>query len=396
MAQPTISAREKVTDRLTELKARSPRPVIGLNCGTSLDGIDTALLRVEGAGAEARFTVESFFTAPLETPLRSALLRMLDLSVAELSELNVMIGEAFGAAAWSAMRTAGIARGEPCLIGSHGVTIFHRPPRGPGASGATLQLGEPAVIFERTGAVVISDFRPGDVAAGGQGAPLMPYLDHLLFHREPGTIVLNLGGIANLTWVGESPADVRALDTGPANLPLNHVMRRLSGGRRDFDSGGETAESGTVHDALLEELMAEPYILAAPPKTTGREEFGERWTESVIESHPDLALTDILATFGAFTARSVKFAVDRWLSDRPVRRVLVAGGGVHNRHVMRRLAEDFAPVPVEPFPRALIDPDGKEAVLFAMLANDRLFGLPTNIPSATGAVHPVSLGRVLF
>lgn len=380
-----------MTDRLTDLKTKPERLVIGLNCGTSLDGVDAALVRVSGAGLGSRLTLERYLVHPLPEVLRTRLLRMLELTSQDLCELNFDVAEVFAEAALAVAGDDAVD-----LVGSHGITIYHRPPRRLGERGATLQLGDLAVLAERTGAVSIGDFRTADMAAQGQGAPLMPYLDYVLFNQKPGTVLLNLGGIGNITFIGEGIEEVRAFDTGPANLPLNHVMRLLTGGRSEFDVDGRTAAGGRVDGLFLERLMALPYVHAAPPKTTGREDFGEAWTEKLLAANAHLKLVDILATLTAFAARAVKFACDHWLEGARVTRVLVSGGGAHNRTLMRHLSRDFDPVPVEPLPKDVCDLDAKEAVLFALLANDRLFGLPTNVPAATGAGWPVSLGKVVF
>lgn len=385
-----------MSDRLSLLKSQEERIVVGLNCGTSLDAIDAAVCRIAGSGFLARPKIVEFAMVPLDSALREVLLRMPKLSTPEICDLNFRVGEAFAAAALTVLDRAGLKSQSPTLIGSHGVTMWHRPPRRSGEFGATLQIGDLSVIAERTGAVVVGDFRTADMAAGGQGAPLMPYLDYVLFAHEPGTIVLNLGGIANLTYVDADLDGVRAFDTGPANLPLNHVMRVLSRGTKDFDDEGRHAAEGRIDAILLDHLMSHRYVSTPPPKTTGREEFGEAWTGRLLETHAHLRLVDILATLTAFVARHVRQAVRDFIEPVPLRRVLVAGGGSHNLTLMRRLAREFDPVPVEKFPREICDPDAKEALLFAILANDRIFARPTNVPSATGAKWPCALGKTVF
>jgi anhydro-N-acetylmuramic acid kinase len=384
-----------VTDRLQELKALAERRVIGLNCGTSLDGIDAVLLRVEGSGFAVRFKVEDYVERPLPDAVRAALTHMHDLKASELCGLDFAVGDAFARAALDLIEGHALPKRQ-LLIGSHGITIFHRPPRRAGERGSTLQIGEPAVIAERTGAAVAADFRTGDVAAGGQGAPLMPYLDYVLFRESPGTVLVNLGGIANLTFVETELEGVRAFDSGPANLPLNHVMRRLSAGQSDMDAEGRTAATGHIDAILLEHLMALPYLHAPPPKTTGREDFGEAWTDRLLDTHEHLKLVDILATLTLFVARHLKLACDSWLPCDRVRQVIVSGGGAHNATLMHHLRRAFDPVPVSTFPETICKGDAKEAVLFALLANERLFGRPSNVPSATGARWPVSLGKMMW
>jgi anhydro-N-acetylmuramic acid kinase len=384
-----------VKDPLALIRDKPARYVVGLNSGTSLDGIDAALVEIEGFGSSAQLRLLSYRQIPFPARLRERLRGMLDLGLAELAELDRVLGEHFAAAAASVLEWQG-RRVRPDLVGSQGLTVFHRPPRRSGEHGESLQIGEISIIAERVGCPVVGDFRVGDLAAGGQGAPLVPMLDYLLFRSRPGTLALNLGGMANLSWVGENIEDLRAFDTGPANLPLDLVARRLGGPDCSCDLDGRMAAMGRIEPILMERLLAHPYVLAAPPKTTGREEFGEAWVEDLLARHRHLRLVDILATLTAFVARSVAAARAEWLSDRPLREVVVTGGGVHNLTLMRQLREAFEPVPVRCGAELGINEDAKEAMLFALLANERIFGLPGNIPSATGARWPVGLGKVVW
>ncbi|MEZ6194216.1 MAG: anhydro-N-acetylmuramic acid kinase [Planctomycetota bacterium] len=384
-----------MSDPLAAIRDKPARFVVGLNSGTSLDGIDAALVEIEGYGLGALLRLVAYRQTPFPPGLRERLRDLLGLDVSAVSELNRILGELFATAALGVLEAEG-RRVRPDLVGSHGLTVFHRPPRQPGTLGDTLQIGEPSIIAERVGCPVVADFRAADVAAGGQGAPLAPFLDHLLLRHRPGTLALNLGGMGNLTWVGADLDEVRAFDTGPANLPLDLVARRLGGPDCRHDPEGRMAALGRVDPILLDKLMAHPYILARPPKTTGREEFGERWVARLLERHRHLKLVDILATLTAFAARAVHFGQREWLGDRPVRELLVAGGGVHNLTLMDHLRRLFDPVPVRPWAEVGFDADAKEAVLFAVLANERIFGRPGNVPAATGAKWPTGLGKVVW
>ena len=385
-----------MTDHLEELKALPDRWVVGLNSGTSLDGVDAALMRISGYGFDVRFSQHHFKTSPFPDRVKARLAEMNDMNPAAVADLNYELGEIFAAAALQVVHEGGLSPGELHLIGSHGLTVSHRPPRRRGQRGATLQLGEIAVIAERCGCPVVGDFRAADVAAGGQGAPLMPYLDYLLFRDRPGTLLVNLGGIANLTYVTAELEAVKAFDTGPANLPLNQLMRRLTQGESDFDAEGRTAAMGHVESILLDQLMNLPYIHEAPPKSTGREEFGEDWVDRLLECNDHLKLVNILATLTAFSAQALKSAHDEWIAPEPVHRVIVSGGGVHNLTLMNAIRKCFEPIPVDTLLDHGWDPDAKEALLFGILANDRLFGRPTSLPSVTGAKWPVSLGKWAF
>ena len=216
----------------------------------------------------------------------------------------------------------------------------------------------------------------------------------LLFHDEPGTVLLNLGGIGNLTRVDELPEEVIAFDTGPANLPLNEIVRLMTSGEKDYDEGGLLASQGVVDPELMAWLESDPFLPMPPPKSTGRERFGEAWTAEVLSRQGHRRLVDILATMTAFVARAVKRGLDEFVAPRSLRRLLVSGGGVHNATLMHHLARELAPLPVESFAKRGFDPDAKEAVLFALLAHERLLDRPSGMPAATGATYAAIQGVI--
>ncbi len=394
-------------ERLLALRARPFRRVVGLISGTSADGIDAAVVAIHGAGATTRVALEAFTTVPWPAELRARLAAPGD--AADLAALDFQVGEAFAAAALAALAAAGQTRAD--LVGSHGQTVAHLPrsaarmvaagamnnpgggAAGVGFLGATLQLGQAAVIAERLGAPVVSDFRARDVAAGGEGAPLVPLADHLLFHRPGQARALqNIGGIANVTVVAGALADLVAFDTGPGNMPLDEAARRLFGAPCDL--GGGHAARGAVDAAVVRELLAHPFFALPPPRSTGREVFGAHFIAPLVErfaGRPD----DLLATLTRFVAESIHTAYARHIAGRFVLNdVLVSGGGVHNATLMGHLAALFAPTPVRSTADDGIDPDAKEAMAFAILANETLFGHPGNVPAATGALGPRVLGRI--
>ncbi|MFT7616696.1 MAG: anhydro-N-acetylmuramic acid kinase [Planctomycetota bacterium] len=383
-----------VTDRIHEIRQLEQRHVIGLNIGTSLDGIDAALLKVQGSGLEAIFGLEAFEMFPLPARLKRFLIDPLTLKVRDLAFLHRDLGQLLAEACSHLTDRSGLKAQDIHLVGSHGVTVFHEPPRHDVERGVSVQLGDPAIIAERTGAIVVSNFRAADLAAGGQGAPIMPFLDYHLFRSEPGTMLLNLGGIGNVCYVGASPEEVIAFDTGPANLPLNELTRILTNDKESFDRDGKLASMGTIDNLLLEQFTKQPFLEMPPPKSTGREEFGEEWVASLLARNKHRNLIDILATMTVFVAHAVKKGYDEWIAPRPLRRVVVSGGGTHNQTLIHHLRRRFDPVPVESLMDHGHDPDAKEAILFAMLANDRIFDHPTSLPSATGALWPVSLGQI--
>ncbi len=383
-----------VTDRLSEIRKLEQRTVIGLNIGTSLDGIDAALLRVRGAGLETVFGLDAFEIFPLPQRLKDQLLHPELLGVEAIAGLNRDLGQLLAESCSHLAKSAGCSLHDVHIVGSHGATVFHQPPRRATDRGVTLQLGDGAIIAEGTGALVVSNFRAADMAAGGQGAPLMPYLDYLLFRDQPGTVLLNLGGIANVCYVADDLEEVLAFDTGPANLPLNEITRILTKGSEQFDRDGRLAAVGSIDNLLLDHLMATPFLTTPPPKSTGREEFGETWVKEVLEKNKHKKLVDILATMTAFVAKSVHDACQKWIEPRPLRCLIVSGGGVHNATLMHHLRKNFAPMETKSLMELGYNPDAKESILFALLANDRIFERPSNLPSATGALWPVSLGQI--
>lgn len=383
--------------RLLRIAEKPSRLVIGLNSGTSVDGIDALVVRLQGAGTKLEFEPLAFLMVPYPPDTRALLLKAPDLTLVETTRLHHEVGECFAAAAKSVASKAGIGLQEIDLIASHGQTVCHLPERARGGKTTSLQIGDLDVIAESTGVVTVGDFRARDLAAGGEGAPLMPYLDWLLFRGRPRTVALNLGGVANVTLVHEDLESCLAFDAGPANLPIDLLATRLTQGRETFDPGGRLAEQGHVDQILLERLMGHSFLHLPPPKTTGREMFGAPFVEDLLTRHQHLQLKDILATVTAFGARAVHHAVMSFLNfDGGVRELVVSGGGVHNLTFMKHLKSAFFPVPVTSLADWGLDPDAKEALLFAVLGNERIAGGPSNVPRATGARWPVSLGKLAW
>ncbi len=380
--------------RFLALRSLPSRLVIGLLSGTSADGTDAALCQITGAGETTRVQMRSFVTTPFPRPLRERIFAVSDANTIELCDLDVLLGEAFADAARGAASAAGVDMGAVHLIGSHGQTAVHHP-RSAGKLGATLQIGEAAVIAERTGLPVISDFRVRDVAAGGEGAPLVPLVDYLLC-RKSGTrrALQNIGGIANVTLVGDTLDSVVAFDNGPGNMALDAVARAASGGRERFDVDGARAARGHIDGALLAELHQHPYLAQPLPKSTGRELFGKDFTYPLLGRY-EKHLDDLLATLTRFTAEAIARSY-RELLPAPPAEVYVSGGGALNVTLMDHLARLLAPVPVASSDALGIDPKAKEAIAFAVLANETLFGHPGNVPAATGAAGPRVLGKITF
>lgn len=379
-------------ERLLALRGRERRRIIGLLSGTSADGTDAALCELSGWGERTRLHTLTFVTTPFDRALRERIFRVAEADATELTDLDVLLGEAFATAAREVAVAAGVPLAEVDLIGSHGQTAVHHP-RSAGRLGSTLQIGEAAVIAERTGCPVVSDFRVRDVAAGGEGAPLVPLVDHLLF-RKPGVrrALQNIGGIANVTLVGDRLEDLVAFDNGPGNMPLDAVARAASNGAEAFDAGGRRAARGRIDAALLAELHAHPYLTQPPPKSTGRETFGKDFVYPLLHRYGG-RLDDLLATLTRFVAEAIARSY-REVLPAPPQEVFVSGGGALNPTLMGHLEALLAPIPVTTTATMGVDPEAKEAIAFAVLANETLFGRPGNLPSVTGAAGPRVLGKI--
>ena len=382
--------------RFLALRTVSPRRVVGLISGTSADGIDVALVELEGSGETTRARLLDFRTRPFDPELRARIVALKDARADELLRIHYRLGEEFAQAALEMIEEARRKGLSVHMVGSHGQTARHHPrAEDPGGRAATLQLGEPAIIAERTGLPVVADFRPRDIAAGGEGAPLVPLVDWLLFRRAGATrACLNMGGIANVTVVTERVDTVRAFDLGPANMPLDLVVHAWTGGAETFDRDGRRATTGRVDERLVAELLRHPYFELPPPKSTGREAFGDVFVRPLLARYTGRE-EDLLASLTRFVAASVAGGIRRWVRE-PIAEVLVSGGGAQNLTLMAELATALAPVPVRSLAEVGLDPDAKEAVAFAVLANETLFGRAGNVPGATGAAGPRVLGKIVL
>jgi len=352
--------------------------VAGVMSGTSLDGIDVAVVEIRGRRVE---TI-GFQSTPYPDSVRSAILAVsnCETHTAAVSRLNYRLGELYAKAVLRAIRRCGPVE----LIGCHGQTIFHE-----GGSN-TMQIGEPAVLAERTGVPVVSNFRARDIAAGGQGAPLVPFVDYLLFrHPKRTRVALNIGGIANITVIpaGGKPEDVIAFDTGPGNMVIDALAREYTGGKQNYDRNGKIAESGKVNRELLGELLRDPYYRRKPPKSAGREQYGAEFIARLKATR--LPLPDLIATATVLTAVTIAMSVPQAAGD-----LIASGGGVHNPQIMAHLAAFLPAVAIASSTDFGIDADAKEAIAFAVLAHETWHRRPSNLPSATGARRAVVLGNL--
>ena len=377
--------------------------VAGVMSGTSVDGIDVALVEIEGSGFEQTATPQAFHSFPYPAEVREAVLAVsnAETHTSQISQLHFLLGQLYGDAVGEACRLSGMALDLLELVGCHGQTIYHQPTPSRLAGrevASTLQIGEPALIAERTGVPVVADFRPADIAAGGQGAPLVPYVDYLLYRDEKrGRVVLNIGGIANVTAIpaGGAPDDVVAFDTGPGNMIMDALAERFTEGAERYDRDGGLAASGTADEGLLARLAAADYFQEPPPKTTGREAFGEEFVAGLIEE--SLRPADLMATANAFTAATIAEAVERFVMPRmQVHDVIASGGGTHNPELIRRLGDLLAGIDLRTSDEFGIESDAKEAIAFAVLAYETFHHRPANVPSATGARHPCILGKLVW
>jgi anhydro-N-acetylmuramic acid kinase len=379
------------------------RLLVGLMCGTSGDGVSAALIETESYGRERTLRVLAHDVFPYREEIRDRLFALFppqQFTAAEFAHVHRDLGELLAEGALAIVAAASREPAELSAVAVQAPTLFHERPAQE-RDGVHVEVGEAAIIAERTGAVVVCDLRPSDVAAGGHGAPLSAFVDWVLFaDGEYGRAVQNIGGIANVTFLPPAAAqsDVVCFDTGPGNMVMDGVVRILSGGREGFDRDGARAARGEVRERLLSELLEHPYLKRRPPKTTGREEFGQRFAEQVVERGRALGIgdDDLVATVTAYTAECIGLHYDREL--RPQARIdeaVLYGGGAHNATLVALLRERIAPTPLRFHDEFGIPGDAREAVTWAVLADESLAGRPANIPRASGARHAVVLGKLV-
>jgi len=386
---------------IAKLADKRKMRVAGLMSGTSAEGVDVAIVDID----ERIIRLVAFDVFPYPPVLRGEIFKLFEPKSAQLDDIchyNFVLGEVFADAVIKLCRKSGIVLRSIDLIGSHGQTIYHN------AKGrsynkkrirSTLQIGEPSVIAQRTGITTVADFRPRDIAAQGQGAPLVPYADFILF-RHPGLsrAIQNIGGIANVTYLPPTcqEADIIAFDTGPGNMIIDRIISLATKDRQRYDKSGKMASRGKVDKMLLDEMLNHPFLRRRPPKSTGREEFGSSYSDQLYNKAVKMALApaDIVATATAFTAKSIAQAYQRFLPKMPDE-VILCGGGAHNTELVGMLRQELRGVDILLTDDFGIDVNAKEAVSFAILAWATIKGLTNNVPSATGAERPVILGKII-
>jgi anhydro-N-acetylmuramic acid kinase len=389
---------------LERLSRKRTKLIIGLMSGTSADGIDAALVEVTGWGTSTKLRPLAFETYPYPGKYKQYLLKNSNASTAridDITRLNTLVAMMFADAARKIATKGGKRLGDVDLIGSHGQTIHHLPDAqrlfGKQVRGS-LQVGDPSMVAKLTGVVTVGDFRSADIAAGGTGAPLVPYFDYVLFKSSRhNRALLNIGGISNITILPKrcTVDKVVAFDCGPGSMIIDDRMHRLY--RRPFDVGGAIAMKGMIVPELLRRLMRHPYFLVRPPKSTGREMFGEEFIGGILRDFRGVRRNDLITTITEFTALSIYDAYRRFVQKNTrVEEILVGGGGVHNQYLMGALKRYFAESTIAPMESVGMMSDAKEALCFAVLANESIVGNPSNVPGATGARRRTTLGAICF
>ncbi len=394
-------------ERLVAIAKKESRRIIGLMSGTSLDAIDAAMVVIKGHGADAEIELEHFRSFPFPQKIRGAvsdLFRPERARVDQICRYDFILGELFAAAVIRFCDETKTKMAKVDLVAAAGQTIWHDPEPvlvqtdvdwidHPIETRSTFAIGQSAVIAERTGIITIGDLRVRDVAAGGQGAPLVPYFDWVLLrHKKRGRCIQNIGGIGNVTYIPPNGSweDVIAFDTGPGNMIIDELAYVMTNGRQTYDVDGELAASGHVHEDLLQTWMADSYFAKAPPKTTGRELFGAQFARGIRAAANGISPEDLIATATALTAESIARSYRDFIADRgPIDEVLLAGGGANNPTLVQMLRVRMPKIDIRKYTAS----EAKEAMAMAMIANDSVAGMHTNVAGATGG-RPTVLGKI--
>ena len=380
---------------------KTKRRVAGLMSGTSGDGVDVAVVDIE----QHRIRVRGFETCRYSKSLREQLFRLYDAESAGVDQLchfNFVLGNVFADSLIKVCQKLKIALKSIDLVGSHGHTVYHQPKGrrfGKTLVSSTLQIGEPAIIAQRTGIRTVADFRPADMAVGGQGAPLVPYADRIMFQsKKKNRAIQNIGGIANVTWLprDQKKGEIIAFDTGPGNMIMDRFAELITDGKSRYDRNGAMAAKGAVHGGLMREMLKHPFLRRRPPKSTGREEFGLDYSDELWRKAKKMKMSreDMMATVTAYTARTIVHAYRSYLPALLVE-VILCGGGAFNKTLVGMITEDLEGIPVILSYNLGIPCDAREAIAFAVLACATVDGQCNNIPAATGATKPVIMGKIV-
>ncbi|MCS7384143.1 MAG: anhydro-N-acetylmuramic acid kinase [archaeon GB-1867-097] len=392
--------------RIMEIREKDEKLALGLMSGTSADGISTIIVKLKGNWTETKFKIIHYRTKKYPEKIRKEIFKIFQPETGKVDNIcmmNFVLGEIFAEAALETIDEAGLKRTEIDFIASHGQTIHHMPKMKKiytYMARSTLQIGEPSIIAERTGILTIADFRPRDIAAGGEGAPISAYADYILFRsKTKSRAVQNIGGIANVTYIprNSKPEGIIAFDTGPGNMMIDGIIEYLTRGKMTFDENGKIAARGKVNCKLLEYLMEHPYLKRKPPKTTGRREFGRKYIIKVVKraEKMNLNLEDILATITKYTAKTIAESYRRYLPEIPDE-TIIGGGGSHNKTLMKMLEEEIGDeTRIFRHEDFGIPAQAKEPLILTILANEAIHGHFNNIPSATGAKRKVLMGKII-
>ena len=373
---------------------------VGLMSGTSLDGIDAVLCDICGSGNTTRIKQLEFTTLPLSSEIKEKIKRCCNnqATVAQVCSLNFELGELFAKAVQSVCKQYGVKTTQLGFIASHGQTIYHIPRKTSDYAASTLQIGESAVIAQRCGCPCIANFRVKDMAAGGEGAPLVPFSEYILYSKKDEAVALqNIGGIGNVTVLPANGSidDVFAFDTGPGNMVIDEAMQCLF--NLAYDDNGTIAFKGKLIEPLMEQLKKDSYLSLVPPKTTGREVYGSNYTHQLLNQYNTCNPEDIIATLTWFTAYSIAENYRRFILDKhDVKKVILGGGGAHNASLRHFLANELPGIAVLTQEDLGYSSDAKEAIAFVILGNETLHHQFSNVPKATGAKQKVILGNVTY
>ncbi|MGR3293076.1 MAG: anhydro-N-acetylmuramic acid kinase [Candidatus Scalindua sp.] len=394
-------------ENLIRLKGKKSRNVIGLMSGTSCDGIDACLVKITGNGLSTKVDIIGFDTYPYENEIRELIFEASCKetgTVDKICQLNFILGKLFADAARQIAGSLSVPLSEIDIIGSHGQTIYHissLKEENDKEVRSTLQIGEPSVIAQETGVTTVADFRTGDIAAGGEGAPLVTYADFILFGSDGiGRAIQNIGGISNVTFLptGGNINEIIAFDNGPGNMIIDRFAEIITDGRLKYDKNGELASKGKLNKDLLERLSAHPYLSKSPPKSTGREDFGVQFSDDLYKvlRQDNIDVYDAIATITAFTAKSISDSYRKFIKPcYKIDEVIISGGGVRNPVLFQFLKDYLEDTSINKVDDFGIPSDAKEALAFAILANETISGNPGNVPSATGAKESVVLGKII-
>jgi len=393
-------------EKLFELKSKEEKIGLGIMSGTSLDGVSIVIAKLKGNWIKTKFKILYHKTFEYDNEIRRLILKLTNPktgNVKRICQLNYVLGMIFAEKALEAMDEVGLSRGDVDFIASHGQTIYHNPKIEDiygYKTRSTLQIGEPSIIAYKTKIITIADFRHKDVAAGGNGAPISAYADYIIFRSiDICRAIQNIGGIANVTYIPRNAEikDVIAFDTGPGNMIIDAIVREMSHGKLNMDLNGEIAAKGKVNEVLLNYMMKHPYLKKKPPKTTGREEFGESYVKKIIGKAREMNLKweDIIATATYYTAKTITESYIKYLPEKPDE-IIIGGGGSRNRVLMEMIKELNPKTKISLHEDYGIPSQAKEPLVMVILANETISGFPNNVPSATGALERVVMGKIIL